>query len=329
MIDDSGDEPFIAGTHLPRLGSDEVTSQCTDFQGKFDSRFGREAGGPFDPRHTISNRSTGVKSASNDRAARQPSPVEAQISRESDEKLSWTKRRLRSSHGLAEKTQDYRPAVGHHISTNVKRGTKRKASISHEPSAAIDRTGPGPLVALVNQIGRSSTVADIRETIQELKARPYRMHALTGSLHSRAPMQVDTPPTQIIQATPTLVRDIESNLFNQHLSRICHRIALASFYCAYRAAHAQPLVFLQELDQHPSQIRHKSHARLRSKSGVVKERFIELVFCQSTGKRDWKKDSIRVNSWQKAGRPWFKLINRFRTGILLLVPDEVTNRRSV
>lgn len=150
----------------------------------------------------------------------------------------------------------------------------------------MDRTGPGPLVALVNQIGRSSMVADIKETIQELKARPCYMHALAGSLHSITHIQADASPTQIIQTTPSLVRDMESNLFNQHLSRIRHRIALANFYCAYRAAYNQPLVFLQELDQHPSQIRHRSHARLRNISGVIKERFMELVFCQSPRKRD-------------------------------------------
>ena len=76
MIDNSGDEPFIAGTLLPRLGSHEVTSQCADFQGKFDSRFVREGGGPLDLRHAISNRSIGVKPASDNRAARQLSPVE-------------------------------------------------------------------------------------------------------------------------------------------------------------------------------------------------------------------------------------------------------------
>ena len=272
---------------------------------------------------------TKTSSVIDDHAARPPSPVEAQISGESQEKLSGTKRRLRSNPGHAEKTPENRPVVAHRTTINTKRGTKRKAWISHEPAAAVDRASPGPLVALVNQIGRSSTVADIRETIQELKASPYRMHALAGSVHGITPMQADASPTQIIQATLSLVRDIESTLFNQHLSRIRHRIALANFHCAYRAAHTQPLVFLQEIDQHPCQVRHRSHARLRNKSGVIKERFMELVFCQSPGKRDWKKDSHSMHNWQKAGKPWFELINRFGTGILLLVPDEVTNRRSV
>ncbi|KAL8829823.1 MAG: hypothetical protein Q9170_006002 [Blastenia crenularia] len=65
----------------------------------------------------------------------------------------------------------------------------------------------------------------------------------------------------------------------------------------------------------------------RTKRGQIKERFIELVFFQSTGEKDWENDSTSVNNWQKAGRPWFKLIRRFGAGILLLLPDEATNRR--
>ena len=323
--------PSLSSASSPLISSPTRTSSEIETFGDtlFDSTFVSEAGRPFDPRHTISHRSTGMKSASDNHAARQPSPVEAQVTEKSQGKTSYTKRKLRSNLSQAEKMDEGRPAVGHHISTNVKRGTKRKASISREPLAAVDRASPGPLVGLVNQIGRNSMVTDIRETIEELKARPYRMHALAGSLHGITTMQADASPTQIIQATPNLVRHIESNLFNQHLSRMGHRIALANFYCAYRTAHTQPLVFLQELDQDPSQIRHRCHARLRNKSGVIKKRFMELVFCQSPGKRDWKKDSNSVHNWQKAGKPWFELIHRFGTGILLLVPDEVTNRRSV
>jgi len=153
----------------------------------------------------------------------------------------------------------------------------RKASTTCESSAAADRTSPESLIALVNQIVRANTVVDIRETIQELKVRPYRARALAESLHNRTPMQVDTPAARIIQVTSDMVRDIEGSSFYEHVSRICHRIALADFYCAYRAAHAKSHVFLQQLDLRPSQYPHKSQSRLRSKSGAMKVRFIKLV----------------------------------------------------
>lgn len=327
LIDDSGDGLSLAGTRSRRR-SDKVTTQSTDLQDDFES--GREAGGHVAPQYPISKSPDRVRSAGDDHSALQPLPAEAPIPRTSEEDHLWTKRRQMSNPGLTRRTQQAQSLEGHNTTTKTQRGTtgmKRKASASHELSAAADRTGPGPLVALVNQIGRTNIIADIRGTIQELKARPYRAHALVESLHGRTPMQMDTPPARIVQITPNLVRDIEGSIFNEHMSRIRHRIALADFYCAYRAAHAKPYVFLQELDRHPFQHPHGSRPRLRSRSGAIKERFIDLVFCQSTGERDRKKDSTRVNNWQKAGKPWFELIHRFGSGILLLVPDEVTNRR--
>ena len=317
----------LAETSLPRLDSNEVTTQCTDLQDDSDSESSWEVAGPFDLRHTSSKSSGGERSAGNDHSALQPSPAEVPISKRPEDSFSWTKERLRSKPGQAVKAQQDHLAEGHNTVPKAKKGTKRKASVSHEQSVVADRTSPGRLVALVNQIGRTNTIPDIRETIQELKARPYQVDTLDESLHSRTPLQIDTPPARIIQATPNLAREIEGSIFNEYLSHICHRMALANFYCAYRAAHAKPHVFLQELDRHPFQYPHSSQSRLRTKRGQIKERFIELVFCQSTGERDWKKDSTRVNNWQKAGRPWFELINRFGAGILLLVPDEVTNRR--
>jgi len=118
----------------------------------------------------------------------------------------------------------------------MKRGIKRKASTSHELSAAADRKSFGSLVALVNQIRRTNTIGDIREIIQELNARLYSARAFVESLYSRTLMQIDISSARIIQVIPHLARDIKGSIFNEHLSRICHRIALADFYCAYRAA---------------------------------------------------------------------------------------------
>lgn len=102
-------------------------------------------------------------------------------------------------------------------------------------------------------------------------------------------MQIDAPPACIIQATPNLARQIEGSAFNEQLSRICNRMALADFYCVYRAAHAKPCLFLHELDRHPSEYTHRSQARKRTKRVEIKERFIELVFCKSAHERDRKK----------------------------------------
>lgn len=220
-----------------------MTAQGTALQDDADSECGRETGGSIDPRHTILKSPDGVSSAGDDHSALQPLPTETPISETSEEDPSWTKRRLRSNTCQTGGTQQVQSAEDYNTTTKTQKGKKRKASTSREISAAADRTSPGPLVALVNQIGRTNTIADIRETIGELKTSPYRARALAESLYSRTFMQIDNAPARIIQATPNLARDIEGSIFNEQLSRICHRTALADFYCAYRAAHTKSHVF--------------------------------------------------------------------------------------
>lgn len=204
---------------------------------------------------------------------------------------------------------------------------KKKARKMHETSSVGNRAAERPLLELVDQIGQPDKIANIEEEVRKLKARPCQLPDPAESLHSRARMHTDLPLTHIVHAIPHVTREIEATSLNEQLSRIRNRIALADFYCAYRTAHARPEDFLQELDQGPPQHIMHPRARNRTRRGQIKESFIQLVFCQSTGEREWKKDSTRVNNWQKTGRPWFELIQRFGTGILLLVPEEVTNRR--
>lgn len=257
----------LVETSLPRFGSNEVITQCTGLQDDSDSESSWKVAGPFDLRHTISKNSDRERSAGNDHSVFQPSPAEVPIPKRPEESFSWTKERLRSKPGQAIKAQQDHSAEDHNTIPETRKGTKRKTSASHEQSVVADRTSPGRFVVLVNQIGRTNTIPNIREIIQELKARPYQADTLDESLCSRTPLQIDTPPARIIQATPNLAREIEGSIFNEHLSRICHRMALANFYCAYRAAHAKPHVFLQEFDRFPFQYSHCFQSRLRTKRG--------------------------------------------------------------
>lgn len=147
-------------------------------------------------------------------------------------------------------------------------------------------TGPKPLVALIYQIGRTDKTADIQATVQELKERLIEPRTSSQSLHSRFPLQFHSPPARIIQALPKLAREIEDSAVDERLSRFCNRMAFADFHGAYHIAQAKPEEFLQEFDRDP--LRYTNKLRVRNGTGV-KERFIELVFCRSKGKRDWKK----------------------------------------
>lgn len=190
-------------------------------------------------------------------------------------------------------------------------------------------TGSESLFALIKKIGQADKLVDTQATVQKLKERLGQPRTSPQSLRSRIPLQIDPPSARIIQAIPDLAGEIEDSTMDEWLCRLYNRIALAEFYNAYRSAQAKPDKFLQELDRNP--LRHWEYPRTRNgqKRTKVKEKFTELVFCQSKGKRSWEKDSVCVNNWQSWGKPWFELTNRFGGGILLLVPEEMTNRRQV
>ena len=212
----------------------------------------------------------------------------------------------------------------HRANAQAENVKKRKTTKESKPS-----TGPKPFIAVINQIGRTDKTADLQATVQELKERLVQPRTTSQSLHSRIPLQFNTPPARIIQALPELAREIEDSTIDERLSRFSNRMALANFHGGYHAAQARPEDFLQALDRDLHRYTSKLRARNGTKRAEVKERFTELVFCRSRGKRDWKKDSVCVNNWQSWGKPWFELMNRFGRGILLLVLGEMTVRRQV
>lgn len=326
-IENYRNDSVSAQTDVHKLGSDELAASCTDVHDDADPECTEEAGRPANACDIVSNATFGPVSSVNHHSALPPSSVVESISEMSEEDSTWTTKRLRSNSGTgAELGQGHQPGA-QNTSTKTKRGKQRKASVSDHSPPAANRASPGPLVASINQIGRTNTIADIQEAFQDLKGRRHRLHDPAESVQSRIPIRIDTAPAQIIEATRNLAREIKGNTVNEQLSRVRNRIALADFYCAYRAAHAEPYIFLQELDRSLSQYTHQPQASHRTRRAEIKHRFIELVFNQATRERDRKKNSTRVNNWQKGGRPWFELIDRFGTGILLLVPEDVTNCR--
>lgn len=312
----------------PTQSGSETTAQCTDphYDADLDSAFAGEAYAPLDPRYTFSNQALISSPAADRPSGLLPSSTEMSICETSDKDLTRTSKRLRSNSGQAVKIRQEQTAETQISTPKTRRGTEKRAS---KLSPVLDHLSYEPLDALIKQIGQTYMIVDIQESVRQLKATSHQVRNLTGELQNRTPIYSDTSVAQIIDVTPILAREIEHSTFYEQLSRIYHRMALAEFYCAYRAAHANPYVFLQELDRQPSQQTHQSGTRNRTKRAEVKERFIQLVFCQSASERDYRKDSTRVNNWQKAGRPWFELIDRFGTGILLLIPEGVTNCRQV
>ena len=97
---------------------------------------------------------------------------------------------------------------------------------------------------------------------------------------------------RLFQVVPTVARQIEESAACEQVSRILNRLALAEFYRAYRAAQAQPDQFLQVFNQILPTLVTRAVAPNRTKRTEVKNKFTDLVFNQSSGNRNRKKDSL-------------------------------------
>ncbi|KAL8831576.1 MAG: hypothetical protein Q9191_000785 [Dirinaria sp. TL-2023a] len=161
----------------------------------------------------------------------------------------------------------------------------------------------------------------------ELQSGPDQPLALVEPDLNAGVVSCEADPAPLFRVVPTVARQIEESAAREQLSCIRNRLALAEFYRAYFAAQAHPDQFLQIVNQVLPTLTACSAALSRMKRAEVKTRFIDLVFNQSGGNRNRKKDSTRVHDWQTLGRPWFNMISRFGNGVLLLIPAELTNDR--
>ena len=316
-LDNDRLHPVSMRAHDPAIHSSELTAQGTILVDKHNNNAAPLVDGLHDSCDRGLKRPLPKSPAIDHRPASLHPWREISRSKDSDEDSTWTRKRLRS---------DCAGAGENHISHLAKAQTSsvRSRKVSTMPKTS---TGPKPLFALINQIGQRDKAADVQATVQVLKERLARPYTSPRSLDGSIPMHLDTPLAAIIHALPNLAGDIEDSAIDEQLSRLLNRLALAAFHCAYRAAQAKPGEFLEEVARNHLQPADQLRARNGTRRAKVKERFTELVFCQSKGKRDWRKESVHVSNWQSWGRPWFELTDRFGRGIPLLVPGEMTNHR--
>jgi len=243
---------------------------------------------------------------------------------------SWTRKRLRSRTGRGIEVPERRdddPVQEPSVSSNTGRAGKRNAAETSRSSKTTQRTDNDPILSMARQIGHSDRNGEMQQMIQELRGGMDQALALAQPCPDAAIPSSEQDLARLFHVVPTVARQIEESTVCEQLSRMRNRLALAEFYRAYRAAQDQPAEFLRVAERILPSPAAPSTAPNRTKRTEVKERFIDLVFDQSNGKRNRKKDSTRVNDWQTLGRPWFDMISRFGNGVLLLIPSELTNYR--
>lgn len=218
------------------------------------------------------------------------------------------------------------PSLRPLVAAVTRRGKQRKAAGRNTPSNEQSLHNDS-VEAWAVRISKERTVEEMQQVIYELHEEGSRANLPTGQVLNNSTISREIEPLHLFQAIPAVALRIEESAASEKLSRIRNRLALAEFYRAYREAQEQPVIFLDVVSQIlPAPISPAAPSN-RTKRSEVKNRFVDLVFNDSNGTRNRKKDSTRVNDWQRLGRPWYDMISRYGNRILLLVPRELTNDR--
>ena len=262
----------------------------------------------------------------------EPSPRSGAVltqNEDPDLHYGWTRKRLRPQTGRGievPERRDDNPVEAPLVSSTIGTARKRKAAGTNSSKIA-QRSEDDPIHSMARRIGHADRVGEMQQIIYELQNGADQPLVLAEPDLDAGVVLCEADPARLFRVVPTVARQIEESAACEQLSRIRNRLALAEFYRAYRASQAHPDQFLQVVNQILPTSAARSAIPNRTKRAEVKNRFIDLVFNQSSGKRNRKKDSTRVNDWQTLGRPWFDMISRFGNGVLLLIPAELTNDR--
>lgn len=126
---------------------------------------------------------------------------------------------------------------------------------------------------------------------------------------------------------PKLTWAIESSSFGEQHYRIKKRIALAHFFYLYELAQENSQTFLAWCNQEQTM----GLSPKGSQRSMVTQSFANLMFSRGeAAAKDCQKTRIgKIQAWRKSGKPWARLIAAFGYGILLLVPQSLTDEEYV
>ena len=188
------------------------------------------------------------------------------------------------------------------------------------------------LAQKVLQIGSAEVVSQLQEYAQHLRNESCHNNS-KPSPNNYGFLTIDhiKDGSGFLKSLSGLTRVIECNILGELFHQLRKRIAFAHFYHAYTLAQENPRTFLS---WSPSQTNQRSLPPRGGYKTAVLHRFVQHVFTtydqQELSKVRFKargmKDQIsKVQTWRSRGKNWAKLILRFGYGILLLLPDCLTD----
>lgn len=219
----------------------------------------------------------------------------------------------------------------------------------HELLAGCDTslsqvTKQAALYEKLHRIGNIDVLRTLKSTINDLRSDRYSISRGWRSVipeNSVIPEYLRTCPPSV-QKLWLLKEELGQTELNEQIFWMRKRMNLAEFFKTYDFAQADVLR-VQDLSQRAELARERQenapkprHRSSRYKKLMI-NRFIDLLFLENASKQHnesvkalsvrWtrKTKSQTIKNWRKAGKPWARMIARFGKGILILLPEDLTD----
>ena len=201
---------------------------------------------------------------------------------------------------------------------------------------------PCDLVSKVSRIGGVEVLKDSRETLFHLRTHPGR-----NSLSSNDMMAaLDTSRLLLAARALSILRvELEVTEMGEQLHRFRKRIAVSRLFDLYELLQANPSLILpldpETMGETSPDVTSKQASRLSSQ---VLNRVVDLMFLNTAHvkeslaaasdvagrmheERHRKAALKKIQDWRRNGKPWSVMIRRFGTGVLPLLPKNLSDEK--
>ncbi|KIW36732.1 uncharacterized protein PV06_11028 [Exophiala oligosperma] len=217
-----------------------------------------------------------------------------------------------------------------------------------EPKSNRGVTHDGLLTAgmlqIIDRIGEARVLEGLRDTITELNVGSQKdWQSFDERCSERIPKHLTDQPDSIRQLW-LLKEKLDLTEANEQISRLRKRLTLADFSQAYDLCASQYLNMksgIRRPRSRPGQQDSKTpaggEARNSQHKRAAMDHFVDLLFPNAlpsgkTSKAARRRGAVtryaavrKIQNWRAAGQPWANIFKRFGKGILLLIPDEVSD----
>ena len=201
---------------------------------------------------------------------------------------------------------------------------------------------PRDLVSKVSRIGSVEVLKDLRETLFRLRTHPGRSSPSSNDMMTA----LDTSRSLLAARALSILRvELEVAEMGEQLHRFRKRIAVSRFFDLYELLQANPSLILpldpETIGETSPDITSKQAPRLSSQ---VLNRVADLTFLNTAHvnesiatasgaagrvheERHRKAAMKKIQDWRRNGKPWSAMIRRFGTGVLLLLPKNLSDEK--